>query len=119
MTELSIQKMTDYRKWCIKLYIDVYKGSKFYREVIYDVEKQRWKYGVGLEDNEVDFQVIKRLALPIMIDQYLSSPYSSLDTSDANRIKQKSFRDLANAIHYSYFGPKFRRYAKDEWRMTL
>jgi hypothetical protein len=95
--DIWIVKISDYRKWCVRLYVELYKGNEPYRNVYYDVRKGSWHYAKHSEQqNVVDFEELEEMVKPILIKEHIWD-YSGKD------LNKLSFKELSNS-GYDYYG---------------
>jgi hypothetical protein len=41
--DIWIVKVNDYRKFCVRLYVELYRGNDYYSTVYYDVRNDKFK----------------------------------------------------------------------------
>lgn len=100
--DIWIARISDYRKWCIRLYVELYKGNEPYRNVYYDIRKGMWYYDKQTVQNGVDFEELEVIVRPILEEERMFDVLRQ----DLSKI---SFQELADE-GYNYYGehPEFK-----------
>jgi hypothetical protein len=103
--DIWIARITDYRKWCVRLYIDVYKGNEHYRNVYYDVRKGIWNYTKDSIQDGIDFDELENISKTILIE-YNKEHYFNFLNKDLSGM---SFKEISDGV-YNYYGehPEFK-----------
>lgn len=76
-SDIWVVRLSDYRKWVVHIYVELYKGNDPYRTVYYDYFKSKWCYAKNEPNkNGVDFNELEKFLQPILIDKYVRDSVS-------------------------------------------
>jgi hypothetical protein len=99
-----VKSIRDYRKWCARLYVELWVGNEYYTTVYYNLRsKYEWGYGKDVDKNNVvDFKEVEQEVREIIIDYLKRGEYMCyIDYSDDKFHEGKELHEFADiCINY-------------------